>query len=110
MKLNQLILPQNNQTGLIKQHTACQDYQELQKTAKELESIFLEMMLKSMHEATNALQSSMIDREKENFYQGLLNEELAKQISNSQSIGLKDVIVEQLTHLHQVCNPGDGDE
>ncbi len=44
----------------------------LKVVAQQLESVFLELVLKSMHEANNAMKSEIFDRDDEDFYQDML--------------------------------------
>ncbi|MGD9592757.1 MAG: flagellar assembly peptidoglycan hydrolase FlgJ [Candidatus Berkiella sp.] len=70
--------------------------EKLMVVAKQLESVFLELVLKSMHEANSALKSDVYDREQENFYQEMFNKQLALSLSKSGGVGIADVIYNQL--------------
>jgi flagellar protein FlgJ len=62
--------------------------------AQEFEALFLQMMLKSMRATTD--QDSIMDSDASRFYTGMLDEQLAKDISKTGSIGLAKVLEEQL--------------
>ena len=63
--------------------------------AQEFEALFLQMMLKSMRATTD--QDSLMDSEASRFFTGMLDEQIAKDISRTGSIGLAKVLEEQLS-------------
>lgn len=69
--------------------------EELMKAAQEFESIFMNMVMKSMRETVP--ESGLIDSSKSDFYQGLLDEEYAKMSPKSSKNGLADMIYEHLS-------------
>lgn len=68
--------------------------ESLEAVAKQFESIFTNMMLKSMRQAS--LGDPIFDSSQTKFYQDLFDQQLAIQLSDNGSIGLVDVIVRQL--------------
>ncbi len=69
----------------------------LQKTAKQFESLFLNMMLQSMRNANNVFkEDSMINSDTINFYEGMFDNQLSLNLSGDDGIGLAKVIVQQL--------------
>lgn len=68
--------------------------QALKAAAQQFESVFLNMMLKSMREATP--QDGMFDSEQTKMFTGMMDQQLAQNIS-SRGIGLADVMVKQLS-------------
>ena len=68
----------------------------LKVVAQQMESVFLELVLKSMHEANSAMKSDFIDRDQEDFYQEMLNQQLSLSLSKSGGLGLSEVIYKQL--------------
>lgn len=72
----------------------------LKEVAKQLESVFLQMVLKSMSDSNAVMQSEMFDRGSEKFYQEMLDQQLALSLSKSGGIGLADIIVRQLEKHH----------
>ncbi len=64
--------------------------------AQQLESVFLELVLKTMNEANSSIKSDIFDRDNEEFYQDMFNQQLSLSLSKSGGIGLADVIVKQL--------------
>jgi flagellar protein FlgJ len=66
----------------------------LKAAAKQFESVFLNMMLKSMRDATP--QDGMFDSEQTKMFTGMLDQQLAQNMSN-RGIGLADIMVKQLS-------------
>ena len=67
--------------------------QALKTAAQQFESVFLNMMLKSMREATP--QDGMFDSEQTRMFTGMLDQQLAQSMA-SRGIGLADIMVNQL--------------
>jgi flagellar protein FlgJ len=74
----------------------------LEEAAKQFEAIFVQMMLKSMRKAQDALadKDSPFSSEQVKFYREMHDKQLATDLSANGSIGLADIIVQQM-------NPGD---
>lgn len=72
--------------------------QALIAAAKQMEGVFLNMMLQSMRDA-NAIfsEGNMLESRDSQFYQGMYDKQLALNISNNGGIGLADVIVRQMS-------------
>jgi flagellar protein FlgJ len=69
----------------------------MRKAAQQFEALFMQMVLKSMREATP--KSGLFDSPANDMYTGMLDQQMATRISQS-GTGLADVIVRQLTrHL-----------
>ena len=71
--------------------------QALKAAAQQFESLFLNMMLKSMREATP--QDGMFDSEQTRMFTGMLDQQLAQNMA-SRGIGLADMMVKQLGGKH----------
>ena len=67
--------------------------QALKAAAQQFESVFLNMMLKSMREATP--QDGMFDNEQTKMFTSMLDQQLAQSMS-SRGVGLADMMVKQL--------------
>lgn len=70
--------------------------EDLAVAAKQLESVFLEMVLKSMREADECLKSELFESSSEDMYRDMYDKQLVLSLSETQSIGLQDVIMRQL--------------
>lgn len=67
--------------------------QALKTAAKQFEVVFLNMMLKSMREATP--QDGMFDSEQTKMFTGMLDQQLAQDMA-TRGVGLADIMVKQL--------------
>lgn len=68
--------------------------QALKGAAQQFEQVFLNMMLKSMREATP--QDGMFDNEQTKMFTSMLDQQLAQNMSTGHGVGLADVMVRQL--------------
>jgi len=69
--------------------------QAIKGAAQQFEQVFLNMMLKSMREATP--QDGVFDSEQTKMFTGMLDQQLAQSMSSGHGIGLADVMVRQLS-------------
>lgn len=75
-----------------------QDVEEIKKLSKEFESIFMEIVLKSMRETVD--KSKFIDGGNgEQIFQSMLDAEYAKNLANQNMTGLSSSIEGHLTRL-----------
>ncbi|SFU55287.1 flagellar protein FlgJ [Nitrosomonas eutropha] len=89
---------------------ARRDPQEgLKQTAKQFEALFLNMMMKSMREATP--KEGLFDSDQSRFYTQMLDQQLVQNLSDK-GIGLADMIVRQLSQAidKEQANAIDGAE
>ncbi len=73
------------------------EQEALRAAARQFESIFTNMMLKSMRDANQGFESNFMDSQNEKFYRQMLDEQMVSELSASGSMGLADMIVKQLT-------------
>ncbi|ODY18270.1 flagellar rod assembly protein/muramidase FlgJ [Vibrio parahaemolyticus] len=73
------------------------EQEALHAAARQFESIFTSMMLKSMREANEGFESNIMNSQNEKFYRQMLGEQMASELSANGSMGLADMIVAQLT-------------
>lgn len=66
----------------------------LRGAAKQFEALFLQMVMKSMREATPA--SGLMDNEQSKLFQGLLDQQLALNMAQSRGVGLSETLFRQL--------------
>ncbi len=69
----------------------------LTAAARQFESIFTSMMLKSMRDANSDFKSDLFGSQNEDTYRQMLDEQMASEFSSSGSLGLADMIVAQLS-------------
>jgi flagellar protein FlgJ len=77
--------------------------QALKAAAQQFESVFMNMMLKSMREATP--QDGAMDSEQTRMFTGMLDQQLAQSMSSGRGIGLADMLVKQLGANRQALPP-----
>jgi peptidoglycan hydrolase FlgJ len=68
----------------------------LKATAKQFEALFMNMMMKSMRDATP--QDGMFDNEQTKMYTSMLDQQLSQTMA-SRGVGLADVLVRQLSNI-----------
>jgi flagellar protein FlgJ len=76
--------------------------QALKAAAQQFEAVFMNMMLKSMREATP--QDGMMDSDQTRMFTGMLDQQLAQSMS-TRGIGLADMMVRQLGNSGQMSPP-----
>ena len=67
----------------------------LEKAAKQFEAVFMNMLMKSMRDATP--QDGMFDSEQTKMFSSMLDQQLAQSVGGSHGIGLADMMVKQLS-------------
>ncbi|EWH09953.1 flagellar rod assembly protein/muramidase FlgJ [Catenovulum agarivorans DS-2] len=75
------------------------DQKALRKAAEHFESIFMKMMLQSMRQAEEVLEDkdSPFNSQETKFFRGMMDDQLAVDLSSTGALGLADLIVEQLS-------------
>lgn len=74
----------------------------LKAAAQQFEAVFMNMMLKSMREATS--QEGLMDNDQSRMFTGMLDQQLSQSMS-SRGIGLADMMVKQLSRNGQGITP-----
>ncbi|MFN7085449.1 MAG: flagellar assembly peptidoglycan hydrolase FlgJ [Burkholderiales bacterium] len=69
----------------------------LKSAARQFEALFMNMLLKSMREAS--AQDGMFDNDQTRLYTSLLDQQLSQSLSKQGGIGLADIMIRQLTRL-----------
>ncbi|MDR2165760.1 MAG: flagellar assembly peptidoglycan hydrolase FlgJ [Zoogloeaceae bacterium] len=67
----------------------------IRAAAQEFEAMFLQMVMKSMRETTS--QDGFLDSDASRFFTGMLDEQMAKNLSRTGQIGLAEMLEAQLT-------------
>jgi flagellar protein FlgJ len=68
----------------------------LKEAAKQFESLFTQMLLKSMREANKSFGDSMFESDQTEFYQDMFDDQMAVHLSQGKGLGLADMLVRQL--------------
>ncbi len=79
----------------LKKGAKADDPKAIRAAAQQFESLFTDMMLKSMREANPG--SGLGDSQESELYQGMYDQQIAVQMSQGKGIGLADMLVQQLT-------------
>ena len=68
----------------------------MQKVARQFESLFLKMMLKSMRQAS--FGNPLFDSSQTDLYRDMFDDQIALDMANGRGIGLADALMKQLSH------------
>ncbi|WP_150303521.1 flagellar assembly peptidoglycan hydrolase FlgJ [Pseudomonas saliphila] len=72
--------------------------ENLQRVAKQFESLFMNMMVKSMRDANAAFaEGNPLNTPQTKFYQGMYDNQMTMHLSEKQGVGLADVMMRQLS-------------
>ncbi len=77
----------------------------LRKVAGQFEALFVQMMLKSMRDAS--LGDSMLDNEHTKTYQAMFDKQISIEMSQGAGIGLAEIMVQQLRRQQGADSSGD---
>ena len=96
--------PANNATfyadfkslAALKREASTDSQKALRGAAQQFESLFINMMLKSMRDATSSIGDSLTGGNEMDLYQGMFDEQIATQMSKGKGLGLADLLVQQL--------------
>ncbi|MEN3258069.1 flagellar assembly peptidoglycan hydrolase FlgJ [Sodalis endosymbiont of Spalangia cameroni] len=83
-----------NALNKLHQQAAAQSPQALKAVAKQVEGLFVQMMLKSMRDALP--QEGLLDSQQTQLYTSLYDQQIAQQLS-AKGLGLADMMVKQLS-------------
>lgn len=72
------------------------DPSTLKQVAKQFESLFTKMMLESMRKAS--FGDPMFGSDQGDMYQGMMDDQMAVQLSQGKGLGLADMLIRQLSH------------
>ena len=75
----------------------------VREAARQFESLFTNMLLKSMREAS--MGESLGDSEQTQFYQGMFDQQLSLQLSHGRGLGLADHLLQQLQRTGIEASP-----
>ncbi|MGL4194643.1 MAG: rod-binding protein, partial [Edwardsiella piscicida] len=71
----------------------------LRETARQMEGMFVQMMLKSMRQATP--QEGILDSEQSRLYTSLYDQQVAQEMSAGKGMGIADMLYKQMRGAHQ---------
>lgn len=94
-----------NGLAKLKQGAREKSPEAVKEVAKQFESLFLNMVMKSMRQAK--LADGMLDNQQTEFYQDMYDQQMALQLAGKPGVGLANVIAKQLA---PDSKPKDGDK
>jgi flagellar protein FlgJ len=83
-----------HQFAALRRAADAHDPKALREVARQFESIFTKMMLKSMRDAS--FGDSLMGSDQVEMYQGMMDDQLSVQLSQGKGLGLADMLVRQL--------------
>jgi peptidoglycan hydrolase FlgJ len=91
----------------LKHDAKTQDPKALKEAAHQFESLFTQMMLKSMREANKGFgDDPLFGSDQADFYQSMFDDQIAAQISKGKGLGLADMLTRQLHQSGMVNDSG----
>lgn len=100
-----------NQLQKLKGQAQSDEQAALEGVAQEFEQLFMNMMLKSMRQASDVLATdSPFNSNDVKFYQDMFDQQLTLDLSKKGSIGLADIIVRQLSQKPDAVHRADLDD
>jgi flagellar protein FlgJ len=91
------------QLAALRRDARADDPAALREVARQFESIFTKMMLDSMRAAS--FGDPMFGSDQADMYQGMMDDQLAIEMSQGKGMGLADMLIKQLSH-GEVTSPG----
>jgi flagellar protein FlgJ len=79
----------------------------LRESAEQFEALFIQMMLKSMREASDVMKSDMLHSNAQETFQGMYDKELSMSMAKRNSLGFADVVVKQLSQQQTAPSTAD---
>src|SRR5450830_1043779 len=95
-----------NSLNSLRSSAAQQSPEALKGAAKQFEALFLNMMLKSMRDATP--QDGMLDSQQTKMFTGMLDQQMSQNMAQ-RGVGLADMLVRQLSSSLNKPLPTDDD-
>lgn len=90
----------------LKRDARAQDPAALRETARQFESVFTRMLLKSMRQASEG--DALFDSQQSGFYRDMFDDQLAVEMSRGKGLGLAEMMVEQLMRANAGQAPTTG--
>lgn len=85
-----------SQLDKLRQGGQANDKNALKAAASQFESVFTQMLFKSMRESNAAFKSDLMSSSTLDFYEQMRDEQMSSELANTNSLGLADLIVQQL--------------
>jgi len=89
--------------GKAQQH----DDSALRETAQQFEAMFIQMMLKSMRDASNEMKSDLVQSDAAETFEGMYDKEMSVKLAQRNALGLADSIVRNVQQRQTVVTAAD---
>jgi len=72
------------------------------ESAEQFEALFIQMMLKSMREASSAMKSDLMHNSAQETFEGMYDKEISLQMAKRNALGFSDVVMKNLSQQKAV--------
>ena len=79
----------------------------LRESAEQFEGLFIQMMLKSMRDASNVMKTDMFKSNAMETFEGMYDKELSMSMAKRNALGFADVVVRQLSQTQTSASTAD---
>lgn len=97
LQTNQAAYTEMSDLAKLRRQSKHEPNDAMQKVARQFESLFLKMMLKSMRQAS--FGNPLFDSSQTELYQEMFDDQIALNMANGKGIGLADSLMKQLSHF-----------
>jgi flagellar protein FlgJ len=74
----------------------------MRESAEQFEALFIQMMLKSMREASSAMKSDLLHNNAQETFEGMYDKEISMQMAKRNALGFSDVVIKNLSQQKSV--------
>jgi flagellar protein FlgJ len=74
----------------------------MRESAEQFEALFIQMMLKSMREASSAMKSDLLHNDAQETFEGMYDKEISMQMAKRNALGFTDVVIKNLSQQKSV--------
>ena len=74
----------------------------MRESAEQFEALFIQMMLKSMREASSAMKSDLMHNDAQETFEGMYDKEISMQMAKRNALGFSDVVIKNLSQQKSV--------
>jgi Rod binding domain-containing protein len=74
----------------------------MRDSAEQFEALFIQMMLKSMREASSAMKSDLLHNNAQETFEGMYDKEISMQMAKRNALGFSDVVMKNLSQQKAV--------
>jgi len=78
------------------------DASATRESAEQFEALFIQMMLKSMREASSAMKSDLMHNSAQETFEGMYDKEISLQMAKRNALGFSDVVMKNLSQQKAV--------